>query len=78
MWSPTYVLPQYLAFRYFSHTKKKGGQVRFTANQTDLLEKRFSMHKYVSPEDRKILADNLKLTDRQVSENERISIPFAY
>jgi hypothetical protein len=55
-------------FPQFCHfSKRKGGQVRFTANQTDALEKRFSSHKYLSPEDRKLLADSLKLTDRQVS-----------
>jgi hypothetical protein len=54
-------------FPQFCHfSKRKGGQVRFTANQTDALEKRFSSHKYLSPEDRKLLADSLKLTDRQV------------
>lgn len=72
-WPPVYnpipISPSFLSFRYIPYTKKKGGQVRFTANQTDLLEKRFTLHKYLSPEDRKILADNLKLTDRQVKKH---------
>ncbi|KAJ8919008.1 hypothetical protein NQ315_016913 [Exocentrus adspersus] len=51
---------------YNMYTKRKGGQVRFTPNQTDILEKRFTSNKYLSPEDRKRLADNLKLSDRQV------------
>ncbi|KAK5650654.1 hypothetical protein RI129_001683 [Pyrocoelia pectoralis] len=51
---------------YQMASKRKGGQVRFTSIQTDALEKRFVSHKYLSPEDRKILADSLKLTDKQV------------
>lgn len=47
-------------------SKRKGGQVRFTSLQTDALEKRFLSHKYLSPEDRRILAESLKLTDKQV------------
>lgn len=46
--------------------KRKGGQVRFTPQQTQSLERRFNNHKYLSPEDRKQLAAQLKLTDRQV------------
>lgn len=46
--------------------KRKGGQVRFTPQQTQSLERRFANHKYLSPEDRKQLAAQLKLTDRQV------------
>lgn len=52
---------------YNVYSKRKGGQVRFTPNQTDILEKRFMSNKYLSPEDRKRLADNLKLSDRQVT-----------
>ncbi|KAF5271037.1 hypothetical protein FQA39_LY18849 [Lamprigera yunnana] len=51
---------------YHMTSKRKGGQVRFTSIQTDALEKRFISHKYLSPEDRRILADSLKLTDKQV------------
>uniref|UniRef100_A0A182P2H6 Homeobox domain-containing protein n=1 Tax=Anopheles epiroticus TaxID=199890 RepID=A0A182P2H6_9DIPT len=47
-------------------SKRKGGQVRFTPQQTQSLEKRFSNHKYLSPEDRRNLAVQLKLSDRQV------------
>lgn len=46
--------------------KRKGGQVRFTPNQTQSLERRFSSHKYLSPEDRRKLAIELSLSDRQV------------
>ncbi|XP_055524498.1 homeobox protein HEX homolog pha-2 [Wyeomyia smithii] len=47
-------------------SKRKGGQVRFTPQQTQNLERRFSNHKYLSPEDRRHLAVQLKLSDRQV------------
>ncbi|XP_066998446.2 hematopoietically-expressed homeobox protein HHEX homolog isoform X2 [Anabrus simplex] len=62
------VLPGYslsLLARH-GHNKRKGGQVRFTAEQTATLEKRFGGHKYLSPEERRHLAGQLKLTDRQV------------
>nr|XP_008200842.1 PREDICTED: hematopoietically-expressed homeobox protein hhex isoform X2 [Tribolium castaneum]XP_015838062.1 PREDICTED: hematopoietically-expressed homeobox protein hhex isoform X2 [Tribolium castaneum]XP_015838067.1 PREDICTED: hematopoietically-expressed homeobox protein hhex isoform X2 [Tribolium castaneum] len=55
-----------MSTKFCHFSKRKGGQVRFTANQTDALEKRFTSHKYLSPEDRKLLAESLKLTDRQV------------
>ncbi|XP_044259303.1 hematopoietically-expressed homeobox protein hhex [Tribolium madens] len=64
LWPPCPPLSFFPPFCPFS--KRKGGQVRFTASQTDALEKRFSSHKYLSPEDRKLLAESLKLTDRQV------------
>ncbi|KAK4883500.1 hypothetical protein RN001_006819 [Aquatica leii] len=62
------VYPNYesLPLMYHITSKRKGGQVRFTSIQTDALEKRFVSHKYLSPEDRRILADSLKLTDKQV------------
>lgn len=46
--------------------KRKGGQVRFTPQQTQNLEQKFHNHKYLSPDDRKKLANQLKLSDRQV------------
>ncbi|XP_056639346.1 T-cell leukemia homeobox protein 1-like [Diorhabda sublineata] len=63
--------PNYLSYamqyKYmYSPSKRKGGQVRFTANQTDILEKRFCSNKYLSPEERKVLAESLSLSDRQV------------
>lgn len=48
-------------------SKRKGGQVRFTPQQTQSLERRFVQHKYLSPEDRRLLAVQLKLSDRQVN-----------
>nr|CAD7607231.1 unnamed protein product [Timema genevievae] len=62
------VLPGYslsLLARH-GHSKRKGGQVRFSAEQTATLERRFVGHKYLSPEERRHLAGQLKLTDRQV------------
>ncbi|XP_049786011.1 hematopoietically-expressed homeobox protein HHEX homolog [Schistocerca cancellata] len=48
------------------HAKRKGGQVRFTTEQTAALERRFCGHKYLSPEERRVLAAQLSLSDRQV------------
>lgn len=64
--------------------KRKGGQVRFTPQQTQSLERRFANHKYLSPEDRKQLAAQLKLTDRQVGStlrrptSERYTFMFSF
>ncbi|XP_011179233.1 hematopoietically-expressed homeobox protein Hhex [Zeugodacus cucurbitae] len=46
--------------------KRKGGQIRFTSQQTKSLENRFASSKYLSPEERRHLALQLKLSDRQV------------
>ncbi|XP_067615153.1 hematopoietically-expressed homeobox protein HHEX [Eurosta solidaginis] len=46
--------------------KRKGGQIRFTSQQTKSLENRFVNSKYLSPEERRHLALQLKLSDRQV------------
>lgn len=51
---------------FLGSPKRKGGQVRFTAHQTQVLEKRFISHKYLSPEERRNLAMQLQLSDRQV------------
>lgn len=55
-------------------SKRKGGQVRFTPQQTQSLERRFSNHKYLSPEDRRHLAVQLKLSDRQVTYSSRLEV----
>ncbi|VDK44380.1 unnamed protein product [Anisakis simplex] len=47
------------------HQKRKGGQIRFTNEQTDALEQKFSTHKYLSPQERKKLAKSLELSERQ-------------
>lgn len=46
--------------------KRKGGQVRFSNEQTTDLEKKFDSQKYLSPPERKKLAKSLQLTERQV------------
>ncbi|XP_066277347.1 hematopoietically-expressed homeobox protein hhex-like [Branchiostoma lanceolatum] len=46
--------------------KRKGGQVRFSNDQTLELEKKFESQKYLSPPERKRLAKSLQLTERQV------------
>ncbi|XP_055324892.1 hematopoietically-expressed homeobox protein hhex [Sitodiplosis mosellana] len=78
---PTYIDPYANVFQkatpsgympYYSHPfggctfKRKGGQVRFTSQQTQHLEQQFNSNKYLSPDDRKQLAVQLKLSDRQV------------
>ena len=46
--------------------KRKGGQVRFSNDQTIDLETKFDDQKYLSPPERKKLAKSLQLTERQV------------
>lgn len=46
--------------------RRKGGQVRFSATQTGMLEQRFNVNKYLSTEDRRALAAALGLSDKQV------------
>ncbi|KAF0025005.1 hypothetical protein F2P81_021886 [Scophthalmus maximus] len=45
--------------------KRKGGQVRFSNDQTIELEKKFETQKYLSPPERKRLAKMLQLSERQ-------------
>jgi homeobox protein HEX len=45
---------------------RKGGQIRFTQNQTIELEKRFSQSHYVSPKERQKLSNQINLSERQV------------
>ncbi|XP_013912925.1 PREDICTED: tRNA wybutosine-synthesizing protein 4 [Thamnophis sirtalis] len=45
--------------------KRKGGQVRFSNDQTIELEKKFETQKYLSPPERKRLAKVLQLSERQ-------------
>ncbi|XP_015262127.1 PREDICTED: hematopoietically-expressed homeobox protein HHEX [Gekko japonicus] len=59
LWSP--FLPRPLH-------KRKGGQVRFSNDQTIELEKKFETQKYLSPPERKRLAKMLQLSERQVRE----------
>lgn len=48
------------------HQRKKGGQVRFSNEQTVELEKTFDKQKYLSPPERKNLAKMLQLSERQI------------
>lgn len=57
VWTPLYTRPMH---------KRKGGQVRFSNEQTMELETKFENQKYLSPSERKKLAKSLQLTERQV------------
>ncbi|XP_042315214.1 hematopoietically-expressed homeobox protein HHEX [Sceloporus undulatus] len=57
LWSPFMQRPLH---------KRKGGQVRFSNDQTVELEKKFETQKYLSPPERKRLAKMLQLSERQV------------
>ncbi|XP_017287322.1 hematopoietically-expressed homeobox protein hhex [Kryptolebias marmoratus] len=57
LWSPFIQRPLH---------KRKGGQVRFSNDQTVELEKKFDTQKYLSPPERKRLAKMLQLSERQV------------
>ncbi|GAB6024362.1 homeobox [Chamberlinius hualienensis] len=58
-WSP-------LLCRPIINHKRKGGQIRFSHEQTNQLEKKFQQQKYLSPNERKKMAKSLQLTERQV------------
>ncbi|XP_054159415.1 hematopoietically-expressed homeobox protein hhex-like [Oppia nitens] len=45
---------------------RKGGQIRFTCQQLQTLEKRFGQQKYLSPDERKTIASQLALSERQI------------
>lgn len=63
------VVPKPFLWNHFMQRplhKRKGGQVRFSNDQTVELEKKFESHKYLSPPERKRLAKTLQLTERQV------------
>ncbi|KAK1333621.1 hypothetical protein QTO34_006006 [Cnephaeus nilssonii] len=57
LWSPFLQRPLH---------KRKGGQVRFSNDQTIELEKKFETQKYLPPPERKRLAKMLQLSERQV------------
>lgn len=58
--------PWTVLFSNIPFHKRKGGQVRFTNDQTVELERKFSSQKYLSPSDRKKVAKKLHLSERQV------------
>ena len=45
---------------------RKGGQIRFTHQQTVSLEEKFNCYNYLNSTDRRLLAQQLNLTERQV------------
>ncbi|KAK8390642.1 hypothetical protein O3P69_010385 [Scylla paramamosain] len=47
-------------------TRRRGGQVRFTTQQTRQLETWFVRHKYITPAQRKTIARELSLHEKQV------------
>ena len=49
-------------------SRRKGGQIRFSAEQSLQLEKKFEISQYLSPVERKQIAKTLQLSERQVRE----------
>ena len=45
----------------FRASRRKGGQIRFTAEQTNKLEDLFRGHKYLTPQQRKVISGDLSL-----------------
>lgn len=45
---------------------RKGGQIRFTHRQSHLLEETFATNRYLTPTQRRSLAQRLGLSERQV------------
>ncbi|XP_059476565.1 hematopoietically-expressed homeobox protein HHEX-like [Neocloeon triangulifer] len=58
-----FLQPQWFHLR---PNKRKGGQVRFSSQQSALLERKFKEQQYLSPEQRRQLAETLSLTERQI------------
>ena len=55
-------------------SRRKGGQIRFSAEQSLQLEKKFEINQYLSPVERKQIAKTLHLSERQVS----VFLTFSY
>lgn len=55
-----------MPFSLTSRSRRRGGQVRFSAEQTKQLEAWFRLHKYITPPQRKTIAEKLNLHERQV------------
>ncbi|CAF3361784.1 unnamed protein product [Rotaria socialis] len=49
-----------------SVSRRKGGQIRFSAEQSLQLEKKFEISQYLSPVERKQIAKTLHLSERQI------------
>ena len=52
---------------------RKGGQIRFTHHQSSQLEETFASQRYLTPGQRRSLANRLALTERQVPESDFFS-----
>ena len=63
-WDPR--LPWLYPYLQKAAQKRKGGQIRFSNDQTHSLERKFETQKYLSPQERKKLAKTLHLSERQV------------
>ncbi|XP_076069268.1 uncharacterized protein LOC143041334 [Oratosquilla oratoria] len=61
-----YPLFDYSAFPSPRRLPRRGGQIRFTGDQTKELEAVFDQHKYITPSRRKDLARNIHLDEKQV------------
>jgi len=48
-------------------SRRKGGQIRFSAEQSLQLEKKFEISQYLSPVERKQIAKTFQLSERQVT-----------
>ncbi|XP_064101811.1 homeobox protein ceh-24-like [Macrobrachium nipponense] len=55
-----------LPYHVVNRSRRRGGQVRFTGDQTRRLEEWFHIHKYITPPQRKTIARELSLQERQV------------
>ncbi|KAK7078962.1 hypothetical protein SK128_011983 [Halocaridina rubra] len=55
-----------LPYPLTNRSRRRGGQVRFTGDQTRQLESWFHLHKYINPSQRKTIARELNLQERQV------------
>lgn len=58
--------PTVLATQSNAVSRRKGGQIRFSAEQSLQLEKKFEISQYLSPVERKQIAKTLQLSERQV------------
>ncbi|XP_066983431.1 homeobox protein H2.0-like [Macrobrachium rosenbergii] len=55
-----------IPYHVVNRSRRRGGQVRFTGDQTKRLEAWFHVHKYITPPQRKTIARELSLQERQV------------
>ncbi|KAK4307302.1 hypothetical protein Pmani_020928 [Petrolisthes manimaculis] len=63
---PYFGLDHGLVLNMTGRSRRRGGQVRFTNEQTRQLEAWFTRHKYITPPQRKTISRELSLQERQV------------